>query len=266
MKKIGIAVTAIFTVGAVAVAIAAQTNVYGVTASTSPTNAGKPTKPVGVELNFNYTVDEIDDKRPAAVSKYSIKFNGIRVNGKKFKTCSADQINSTGDPATDSACPADALVGTGSIVATVGASDKEQDQSLNCFQTLKVYNAPNRHAALYLEGHTPPEGYGLPKAGDQYCVIEFGKAIDAKYIQSKTGSALEFTVPSTVLHNVQGTTTAVRKVQSKIKKRYKMVSGKRQYYYESIGGCGTKGRAVTVTFTQEDGATQKAQTFAKCKK
>ncbi|MEO6496727.1 MAG: hypothetical protein ABIO51_04490 [Solirubrobacteraceae bacterium] len=264
MKRIGVAATAIFTLVAVAVAIAAQTNVYGVTASTSPTKAGTAKKPVGLKLNFNYTVDEIDGKRPAAIKKYSIDFNGIRVNGKKFKKCSADQINSTGDPATDSACPKDALVGTGSIVATVGSSDKEEDQSLNCFQTLKVYNAPNRHATLFLEGKTPPEGYGFPRAGDEYCVINFGKAIDARYVQDNSGTALEFVVPDTVLHNVPGTTTAVRKVQSTIKRRYKLVRGKRQYYYESRGGCTKKGRAVTVSFTAESGITQKAQTFAKC--
>lgn len=264
MKKIGLGLGALVALAVAAVAFAAQTNVYGVTASTNPAREGTPKKPVGIELSFNYTIDEVDGKRPAAVKKYSILFDGLRANGKPFKTCSADQINSTGDPATDSGCPKDALVGTGSIVATVGADNNENDQSLNCFQSLKIYNAPNRHATLYLSAKTPPEGYGAPKPGDQYCVIPFGKAIDATYVQKSTGTALEFEVAATILHNVPGFTTAVRKVQSKISKRYKTVKGKRVYYYESIGGCGKKGRAVTVTFTPEQGTTRKAQTFAKC--
>ena len=266
MKKISVGLVALLALAVAAVAFAAQTNVYGVTASSSPTKAGTSTKPVGIELKFNYTVDEIDGKRPAAVKKYSIAFAGLRANGKFFKTCSADQINSTGDPATDSACPADALVGTGSVVATVGSDSDENDQSLNCYQSLKVYNAKNRHATLYLSAVTPPSGYGPPQKGDKYCVIPFGKAIDATYVQKGNTTALEFEVPQTVLHNVPGFTTAVKQVQSTIKKRYKTIQGKRRYYYESIGGCGPKGRAVTVTFTPETGLSQTAQTFAKCTK
>ena len=266
MKKISVGFAALLALVVAAVAFAAQTNVYGVKASSKPTAAGTAKKPVPMQINFNYTVDEVDDKRPAAVKKYSIKFAGLRVNGKPFKTCSADQINSTGDPATDSACPADALVGTGSVVATVGSDNNENDQSLNCYQYLKVYNAPNRHATLFLRAETPPEGYGQPKPGDKYCVIPFGKAIDATYVTTGNSTALEFEVPQTVLHNVPGFTTAVRKVQSTIKLRTKLVKGKKVGYYESIGGCGSKGRAVTVTFTPETGTSQTAQTYAKCTK
>lgn len=264
MKKIAAGLGTIAVLVTAALAFGAQTNVYGVTASTDPAKAGTPKKPVGVEVRFGYTVDEIDDKRPAAVEKYSIGLKGIRVNGKPFKTCSADQINSTGDPATDSVCPKDALMGTGSIVATVGSDADENDQSLNCYQTLKVYNAPNRHATLYLSAVTPPAGYGAPKPGDKYCVIPFGKAIDATYVTKNGGTALEFVVPEKVLHNVEGFTTAVRKVDSKINRRSKTVGGKKVHYYESIGGCTSKGRAVTVTFTPEEGNAQTAQTFAKC--
>lgn len=267
MKKIVIAVTAIASLAvAVAVAMAAQTNVYTVSAKTNPTKAGTKKKPVGVQLDFNYTVDEIDGKRPAAIKKYSIRFEGIKVNTKPFKTCSADDINATGDPATDSVCPADALVGTGSVVATVGSDSDENDQSLNCYQTLKVYNAPQRGATLYLSAQTPPQGYGAPKPGDKYCVIPFGKAIAANYVQNGNGTALEFVVPQTVLHNVPGFTTAVRSVKSTIKKRFKKVKGKKVYYYESTGGCAKKGRAVTVTFTAESGQSQNKQAFAKCTK
>lgn len=267
MRKLRIIALAVFSVFAVAaVAIAAQVNKYGVDAKTAPTKAGTSKKPVGVKLDFNYTVDEQDGKRPAAVKRYSIKFDGIRSNGKYFKTCSADQINSSGDPATDDACPADAKVGTGTIIATVGKDADEGDQSLNCTQTLTVYNAKNGHATLYLEGTPPPAEYGAAKYGDGYCVIPFGKAIDAHYVTTKTSSALVFDVPQTVLHNIPGLTTSVRKVTSTILLRTKKVKGKKHSYYESIGGCSSKGRKVEVTFTPESGTEQTATSYAKCTK
>lgn len=267
MKKLGIAFAAVATLCiAAAVALATQTNVYGVTAKTSPTKAGTTKKPVGVKLDFNYTVDEQDNKRPAAVKRYSIKFDGIRSNGKYFKTCSADQINSTGDPATDAACPKDALVGTGQIIATVGQDGNEADQSLNCTQTLRVYNGKNSHATLFLQGTPPPAEYGAAKYGDGYCVIPFGKAIDAHYVTTKTSSALVFDVPTTVLHNIPGLTTSVRKVTSTILLRSKTVKGVKHSYYESTGGCSSKGRKIEVTFTPESGPAKTAQSYAKCTK
>lgn len=277
MRKLRITALAAFGVLAItAVAIAAQVNVYGVTASTSPTKAGTVKKPVPTEVNFNYTVDEQDGKRPAAVKKYSIFFKGLNVNTAVYKkACTADQINASGDPAQidpkgagdeddqAKACPSGSQVGAGFIRATVGPDSDETSDGLYCKQYLKLYNGGKNKLTLFLYAYTPPGG-GFAQEGDDYCVVNFGKAIAAKYVKKNGGTAVEFDVPSTVLHNVPGTTTAVRVVESKIFKKTRKISGKTRGYYESVGGCKNKKREVSVTFTPESGAAQTKKTTAKC--
>ena len=270
-------VAAVMAVAVAAVAFAAQDNVYTVTASTSPTLAGTAKKPVPIQVKFNYTVDEATGKRPAAIKKYSIFFKGLQTNTNVYKsTCSADQINATGDPAQidpkgpgdaddqAAACPSGSQVGAGYVRATVGATSNEEDQSLNCYQYLKLYNGGSGKLTLFLYAYRNPTGQPAV-AGDKYCVINFGKAIAAKYVKKNGGSAVEFDVPSTVLHNVPGTTTAVKVVESTIFKKTRKINGKTRGYYESIGGCKNKKREVSVTFTPEVGAAEVKKPTAACR-
>jgi copper chaperone CopZ len=269
-----IALAIVVALSATAVAFAAQTNVYKVTGGTTPTKAGTAKKPVPTSVLFNYTVDEKDGKRPAAVSKYDIKIAGIKVNQKVVtKSCTADQINATsgainkggaGD-ADDSptACSSKALVGTGFADNNVGADANENDQNLHCYLYVKVYNSKPGHATLFLYGHKNPDG-SASKQGDKYCIIEVAQAIDMQYSKEGKFSVLSFTVPKTLLHNVPGLTTAVRKVESTIKNITRTINGRKTGYYESVGGC-TKGkREFQVKFTPETGTAQTAKYQAKC--
>lgn len=263
MKKLSIAVAAIaatFVAASVAIAV---TNTYSVTASTLPTKAGTKKKPVPVAVKFGYKVGEVDNKRPSPIKKYSIRLDGIVVNGKPFPKCKAAAINAAKGDTKKAGCKPGAIVGTGYADNFVGASDNENDQSLHCYLSLTIFNSPNNHAALFLKGVKNPSG-APSVAGDKYCVIDFAQAIDATYVRRGNSTALEFVVPSTVLHNVPGTDTAVREVASTIKRRTARVKGKTVAYYASAGGCKKGKRAVTVTFTPEKGLPQTAQTFAKC--
>lgn len=273
-RIIALAIIAALTV--TAVAIAAQTNVYNVTGAVLPAKAGTKKKPVPAQVKFNFTVDEQDGKRPAAVKTYKIKFKGLKVNQAVVKkNCTADQINATGDPAAinrgqpgdaddhASACSPKALVGTGYADNNVGADANESDQSLHCYLYIKVYNGKPGHATLFLYGHKNPDG-SASKDGDKFCIIEVAKAIDMTYTKEGQFMVLSFTVPSTLLHNVPGFTTAVRKVESTIKKITRKINGKLRGYYESQGGCVNKKREIAVEFVPETGSAQTARAQTAC--
>jgi hypothetical protein len=123
---------------------------------------------------------------------------------------------------------------------------------------LTLYNAPNNHATLYLQGR---KANPAPKD----CITDIDVAIDASYVRSVSNTTLQFTVPPALLHPVPGLDNAVRNVTSTIRKIVKGSGKKRTAYYQSVGGCRKHQRAVTVTFVPESGTTRQAQGFAKCK-
>ena len=256
-KKIALAAAAVSLL-AVGVALAV-TNTYSVTASTSPTKAGTKKKPVPISLGFNYSVGEVDGNRPSSIKQYKIQFDGVALQQKGLKKCTADQINGAGN---DSSCPAAAVVGTGSVDNNLGATNNPADKSLHCFLALTVYNSTKKHATLYLQGRS-----ANPAPKD--CITNIDTAIDAQYVTNSKSSTLQFTVPPALLHPVPGLDNAVLNVQSTIKrtKTVKIGKGKRarKYgYYSSVGGCKKKKRNVQVTFVSEDGKESVAKYGAKC--
>src|SRR3954447_24144326 len=96
-----------------AVAFAQQVNKYSVTAGVTPNAKGSKAKPVPVGVKFNYAIKEAAGLKPAPVKTYKIAFTGLRTNGAFFATCTSSKITAAGN--NDSACPAKAKVGTGSI-------------------------------------------------------------------------------------------------------------------------------------------------------
>jgi hypothetical protein len=232
-----------------AVAFAAQVNTYTVTGSTSPTKAGTTKKAVPVKLNFDYTVNEASGQRPALVQKYAIFFGGIRENGGAFPKCTAAAINAAGD---DTACPAGSAVGTGNVENLAGGTTDPTSKALKCHLDLTIYNSGAGKAALFLKG-TPPA-----------CPLAISQAIPATYKKTSKGISLNFAVNNTLLHPVQGIDNAVVQVKSTIKKLTKTVKGKKVGYYESVGGCKSGKRDITVTFTTVEGQVGKASKNAKC--
>jgi len=266
-----IALAIVAALAVTAVAIAAQVNVYKVTGGVLPLNSGTKAKPTPAQVLFNYTVDEASGNRPAGIKTYKIKLKGMRVNQKVVKTtCTADQINATGDPAATTgegnneakACPASALVGSGYADNTVGNNANEADQSLHCYLNVRIYNGKPGHATLFLAGHKNPDG-SASQQGDKYCIIEFAKAIDMQYTKEGKFAVLSFTIPDTVLHNIPGFTTAVRKVESTIKKISRKINGVKHGYYETIA-CDKGKRQFEVEFVPENGSPTTSKYTAKC--
>ena len=254
-KKITVAIAAAFVLSLAAVAYAQVTNTYTVTGSTSPTRAGSKSKPVPVQVKFGYDVGEVNGNRPSPVKKYSIKFAGLNVNTAPFPKCSAATLQNG-----ESGCPAGSKMGTGFIENATGAKDNPSDRSISCNAALSVYNSGNNKGVVYVAGS--------PNSADPRtkCAIELAAPIPATFVRSKTGTAMEFTVPPSLLHPLPTLDNAVVKVTSTIRLATKTVKGRKVGFFESIGGCVSGKRAITVTFTPESGGSKRAQKLATCKK
>jgi hypothetical protein len=251
MRKKVIAVTALFVLSLAAYAYAqAQQNTYSVTAKTSPTRAGSSSKPVPIGLDFGYKVGEATGKRPAVVRTYSIRFAGVRVNPSVAGTCRQSTLDSEGVKG----CPSKSIVGTGFIENQTGNTADPADKSIKCNAALSVVNLGASKASIYVEGdpsQTDPR---------RNCAIQLAAPIPAKFTNG-AASSLDFTVPTSLLHPGAPTiSNAVVKVTSTIKKISKGGKG----FFESVGGCKSGKRKISVVFTPEAGATTTKNSTARC--
>lgn len=253
MRKI-IALAAVALMAFAAVAFAVQENEYTVSGAVSPTDSGTKKKPKPSSLNFGYTVSEKNGNRPALIRKYTIHFAGMQVNTNFFKKCTAEQIDAA---QSDAGCPKGSLMGTGNVENKAGATSDETSQSVNCHLDLRLHNSGDNHAAIYL--------HGAPNNDPaKNCPLAVDKAIDATFVRNATGTALQFVVDDTLLHPTTGFDNAVVAVNTAVRKATVKKNGKTRGWFESIGGCKNKKRAITVTFTDVNNVSQKAQQLTPC--
>jgi hypothetical protein len=254
MRKLLIALTAMFALGIAALAYAQVTNTYTVTGSTNPTRAGSSSRPVPVSVKFGYTVGEVSGKRPSPVRKYSIRFAGLRVNTNAFPRCASGRAPSR--------CTSRSIVGTGFITNDAGARNNPDDKSIVCNAKLSVINNGSNKATIFVEGN--------PNSTDPRtrCAIELSSPIPARFIRAAGGAAtsLEFTVPQSLLHPLPTLDNAVTSVNSTIKRLTTRRNGRTVGFFESAGGCVRSRRNITVTFTPETGTPARAQRLAPCRR
>ncbi|HWH96107.1 MAG TPA: hypothetical protein VNT03_19750 [Baekduia sp.] len=244
MRKVSLVVAAVAAMLSLAAVALAGTNQYSVTGSIASGGSKKKPKPVGVK--FNYTIKTDDGTLSNPVKTYKIHFQGLKSSPKSVaggKYCSAAKINAA---SSDSGCSSKTHVGTGLVKAFVGAAGTPIDPSAKCNLKLDVYAGSATSLALYLHGD-PPD-----------CLASISQAVDAKLTNDKTGGALTFTVPPTLLHPVAGLDAGITSVSSTIRK---IGTGKKALFYSDGTGCKGK-RQVEVTFTDETGATAKTSAAA----
>ncbi len=258
MKKFwvtGAAFALILALAAVAIAQTAVQNTYTVTGSTSPAKAGSKTNPVPIGINFDFSVDEVEGRRPNVIKKYSIRFSGTQVNTNLFKKCSQATIENQGP----SGCPAGSIVGTGFIENETGTRDDPNNRSIKCNAGLSVINKGNQKAVIYVQGS---QNSTDPRTR---CDINIASPIPASFIRRGSATALEFVVPDNLTHPLPTLSNAVKRVDSSIKRLTKRVKGKTRGFFEAVGGCRNRKRAITVVFTPESGTQQTAQALATCR-
>ena len=264
-RVIGTAVTLVLALAAVAIAQTAVTNTYDVDGSTTPAVKGSKKKPKPIGIDFDYTVGEAEGRRPSPVKKYSIQFTGTQVNTKVAKKCSTDELEQKGIEACDEKTNGKAIVGEGYIENETGDRNNPNDKSVECNAKLWVVNAGDRKANIYVKGS--------PGATDERekCAIELAAPIPANFVRRGNTTALEFTVPETLLHPLPTLSNAVKRVESSIERITKKIKvpgkkkKKKRGYFEAIGGCSNRARLITVVFTPENGPSATAQDRATCR-
>jgi hypothetical protein len=157
-------------------ALAAQTNTYTVHAKVTPS------------VRFAYTVGEASGRQPAAVKRYTIGFDRMRLASHLRKG---------------------ALLGKGTIDSFVYPSaDPSGKGGFACAKQLKVLSAGGKKVTLSIGGAAAQcGGVGdLPPVPAKF--VPFGHG----------GTALQFELPANILHPVPGLTVAVRSVESSLKR------------------------------------------------
>jgi hypothetical protein len=255
MRKVAALVGALLVAGVVAAVAYAQgsANQYTVQGDVSPARSASKAKPLPVQLKFGFQVKSATGGRPAPIKTYSIGFYGGRSNGGPFPKCTAAQINAA---QSDQGCPKGSRVGTGKVINVAGSATDPNDTSIPCNLNLTIYNSGVNRAALYLEG-TPPD-----------CVIGIHQALDAKFVSAfgGKGQALQFDVPANLLHPISGLDNAQSDITSTIDKITKKAHGRTEGYFEINQKCPSNHKApVEVTFTTEDGNSQKASDEITCR-
>ena len=252
MRKIAfVAVTVFALIAATAYAQTAQVNQYEIDGSTQPRTKGSKSNPRPIGIKFNFEVSEASNLRPAVVEKYSIRFNGTRVNKRVAAACSKSVLRRSGPDA----CPSRSRVGTGFIENETGATSNPADKSIQCNAKLTVVNHSGSDASIYVEGSPTSSN---PRTR---CAIELGAAIPAKFRNTSRYSELSFVVPSSLRHPGAPTiSNAVKEVTSSIKRITRRGKG----FYEARGGCRRNRRDVTVIFRTEDGKTDTVRKSARC--
>lgn len=235
--------------------VAPQSNTYTVDGSVTPTKSGTSSRPAPVRVRFDFQVGETNNLRPSVVRKYSIAFDGLRVNTNAFPKCSNSVINTA---KSIESCPSGSTVGTGFIVNATGSSTNTADKSVPCNASVTVVNGGDNKATLFIKGDPASTNPATR------CAIELATGIQARYIRGARGVALEFEVPPNLRHPVPGLDNAVQRVTSTIRRLTRVRNGKRLGYFETIGGCRNRRRAITVTFTPEVGSTARGQKFVTC--
>lgn len=255
MRKLVALAGALLVAGVVAAVAYAQgsNNQYSVQGAVSPARGASKAKPLPIELKFGFQVKSATGGRPSPIKTYSIGFYGGTSNGGPFPKCTAAQINAA---QSDSGCPKGSKVGSGKVINVAGSASDPADTSIPCNLDLTIYNAGVNRAALYLDG-TPPD-----------CVIGIHQALDARFVRAfgGKGQALQFDVPANLLHPIAGLDNAQSDITSTIDRITKKVKGKTIGYFQITQPCPKSHKApVEVSFTTEDGNTQKASDQITCR-
>ena len=270
MRKLSIAaLTAISVLALAGVALAA--NVYTVDGSTKPGGKGTKSKPVPIQLKFDFQVESDDPTvRGTPIEQYAIGSEGLITYPELFKTCTFSQANRDGS--ISPACKS-AKVGSGLVQNLVGPSTSPTVK-IYCNLKLGLYNlsgaGKNGGMAIRIDGDPKEPPLQSPDDKTINCPTPIHGAIKAKFVLAKIGGLpaddLRFTVPAELLHP-SGLDTTVRNTVSTILKKTatKKIGGKKRTvgFYSKVGCKGGK-RTIQATFIDEQGDTFKATKEKKC--
>jgi hypothetical protein len=245
---------------AAAIAVAASAVAGAQSTSTSTTEfkvggsvtvtGGTKAKPKPGGLSFAFDVVDPSGNQTPPVETYTIMYEGGRLNTGILPACKADTLNAMATPSPTS-CPSGSKIGSGKLDALIGSAGQPASTASPCLASLSLYAGGKGHATLFVSS----------KLGE--CPVALSQAIDMQYVTKGVFAGLRFTVPELLRHQV-GLDITVIHAEVALGKIVKTVKGKKVGYIESTG-CKDSQRDMTVTFTDESGASFPAQAaLGKC--
>ena len=244
MRRIVVVATALAVLMAAASAFAATggLNSYTATLKFSPNK-----KSTAIGFTQKFVADGTGGNRTAPLTNIKTVIYGMKSDGKDFPTCSAAKIAAAGD---DTGCPKGALVGTGSITATLGPSS---DQSMTapgqlpCNPLLDVWNAgPGKVVYFFVDKGSHTCANGAIQTGGVAPFTGTTKTVGKNLVMNTP-------IPSYVsfpLAGVEGSLTSETLNWKNLSTKLK--NGKTARYGYSVACKGGK-RPYSVTFTAETG-------------
>jgi hypothetical protein len=245
-----VAAAATIAVAASAVAVAQTTTTQFTVGGSVSVTGGTKAKPKPGGLSFKFDVTDPSGNQTPPVQTYAIMYEGGRINTGILPACKADTLNAMATP-DPSSCPSGSKIGAGKLTALIGSAGQPTSTASPCAASLLLYAAGKGHATLFVSS----------KLGE--CPVALSQAIDMQYVTKGAFAGLKFTVPDLLRHQV-GLDITVTHAEVTLSKIVKTVKGKKAGYIESTG-CADGKRDMTVTFTDETGASFPAQaTLGKC--
>ncbi len=228
------AIAALGTSGIAYAATSADTN----TVVAKATKGGTKKKPKAVAASFTLMSSGTGGARPDSPADFRWIWKGVKENGGKIPTCSADQIDAA---QSDSVCPKASNVGHGEIKAYLGP-DGDKTQNAQCTKQLTVYNSGAGKSVLFATGD-PAQCAG----------VGYLAPIPMTSKTSGTTTTMGFVFPDNISHPLPGLSGAFQSFTLSFTKSAVKKGGKTYSYLSSTGCKGKRGFTFTEKYAPESG-------------
>ena len=244
MRRLVLIATALGVLVAAATAYAAV-NSYTATIKVVPKAAGSVKKPAPVGYTEDLTAKSTTaGNRAAVLTDIKTTIYGFRADGKDFKQCSANKIDTAH---TDAGCPKGSMVASGYITASVGAANDFTSAGAPCDPLLHVYNSGQGKLTFFFVDQGTHQCLGgalktgsVPAYPGTYKVVGKNLVVDVP-------------VPKYVSFPAPGLAGSLETEHLVWAKMTKQVHGKNVAAISSVG-CQHKKRPYSVAYTASNGS------------
>jgi len=252
---------ALAVLGGSGAALAASTafNSYTATETFSASPAGSPAHPSPLSFHEVYTAKGNNGHNTAPLTRVVTKTYGIRTNGAKFPTCTANQINSAGNTrGWNKVCPKGSLIASGPVNSLFVAFNKPTATNPpQCNPWLSIYNGGAKTQVFFFSEfpNAPSSKYTcLGGAVPTGAAPAYTGRITQPSASNHNVWTVNIPLPasvSTAAGNIPGNYASLVKLDVTYKNLTTKVNGKTIGYTESIG-CKNGTRPYSFAFSAQN--------------
>jgi hypothetical protein len=245
--KIIVVATAATTLLAAAVAEAAVT--YTTSSKASINRAGSKAHPA--QFNASFALQEADSTgaRPPVPISFAWKWDGVKISGAGFPTCTAKQIAAA---QSDAGCPKGSLVASGPTVVVLGPSSNPHSSIICNGKITRYYNGGPNTLTLFTVG-----------PASQCAGVTYLPPFTARMTTTGHTTTSIATLPDFLAHPLPGVDATIVHLSATYTP-LKAKHGRRWSYYMTSTSC--KGsRKFTFTVKDATGVHPKTSSAGKCK-